>query len=399
MEKFTKNLYFLTINAGSSSVKFSIFSLTEPLNQIVKGKIERIGLANAHFSIHTLSTNKKDEKEVTVKDTNEALTLFFSWLSKTPFQEIKAVGHRVVHGGGKYHLPTKITKELLESLSSLSIFDPEHMPRELEFMKALFQKWPHILHVACFDTAFHHDMPKISQMFSLPRHLEKQGVRRYGFHGLSYDFLFSELKKELTSPLLDKKIILAHLGNGASLCAIKNGKSFDTTMGLTPTSGIAMSTRSGDLDPGLMMFLKKTTGMEIDEFNEMINKKSGLLGISETSQDMQDLLNLQEKDFRAKEAIDYFCMQVKKTIGAYSASLGGIDILVFSGGIGEKAPSIRKAICENLQFLNIEIDNEKNENNEKVLSIKNSKVKIFQLETNEEMIIAKSMLSLYEKRE
>jgi acetate kinase len=251
---------------------------------------------------------------------------------------LTAVGHRVVHGGPKYYKPQRITAEMVTELKQLSPFDPDHMPEEILLTEAFHRRFPDLPQVACFDTAFHHDLPRVAQMLPIPRRYEAQGVRRYGFHGLSYEFLMEELARLAGPDVARGRVILAHLGNGASLAAVHDGKSIDTSMSFTPTAGVPMSTRTGDLDPGLVWYLARTEKMSAKQFNDMVNFQSGLLGISETSSDMRDLLKHETQDVRAAEAVALFCYQVKKWIGSFAAALGGIETLVFAGGIGENAP-------------------------------------------------------------
>jgi acetate kinase len=297
----------------------------------------------------------------------------------------------VVHGGPKYSEPQIITAEMITELRRLSPFDPEHLPEEILLTEAFQRRFPDMEQVACFDTAFHHDLPRVAQLLTIPRRYEAQGIRRYGFHGLSYEFLMGELAR-LGNPAATKgRVILAHLGNGASLAAVRDGRSIDTSMGFTPTAGVTMSTRSGDLDPGLVWYLARSEKMGAKQFNEMVNFQSGLLGISETSSDMRDLLECEADDVRAAEAVALFCYQIKKQIGAYAAALGGLDTLVFSGGIGENAPVIRARICEGLEFLGIEIEVKQNAENEVVISTASSRVAVHVIHTDEEQMIARTV--------
>jgi acetate kinase len=304
---------------------------------------------------------------------------------------LTAVGHRVVHGGPKYSEPQRITPEMIEDLHRLSPFDPEHLPEEILLTEAFHHRFPNLPQVACFDTAFHHDLPRVAQLLPIPRRYEAQGVRRYGFHGLSYAFLMGELARLAGAEAANRRVILAHLGNGASLAAVRNGKSVDTSMSFTPTAGVPMSTRSGDLDPGLVWYLAHTEKMTAKQFNEMVNFHSGLLGISETSSDMRDLLEREPQDVRAAEAVALFCYQVKKWIGAYAAALGGLDTLVFAGGIGENAPVIRARICDGLEFLGIELDQKRNAAGEGVISAAAGRVTVRVIRTDEERMIAETV--------
>jgi acetate kinase len=301
------------------------------------------------------------------------------------------VGHRVVHGGPKYFDPQRITTEMVAELRRLSPFDPEHLPEEILLTQAFHRRFPDLPQVACFDTAFHRDLPRVARLLPIPRRYEAQGVRRYGFHGLSYAFLMEELAHLAGPQAAQGRIILAHLGNGASLAAVHEGKPVDTSISFTPTAGVPMSTRSGDLDPGLLWYLAHTERMSAKQFNEMVNFQSGLLGVSETSSDMHDLLGREAKDTRASEAVELFCYQVKKWIGAFAAVLGGLDMLVFSGGIGENAPEVRSRACEGLGFLGVEVDEERNAANAAMISTDAGRVIVRVMRTNEELMIAKTV--------
>jgi acetate kinase len=304
---------------------------------------------------------------------------------------LTAVGHRVVHGGPKYYKPQRITAEMVTDLKQLSPFDPDHMPEEILLTEAFHRRFPDLPQVACFDTAFHHDLPRVAQMLPIPRRYEAQGVRRYGFHGLSYEFLMEELARLAGPDAAQGRVVLAHLGNGASLAAVRNGKPVDTSMSFTPTAGVPMSTRTGDLDPGLVRYLASTEDMSAKQFNHMVNFQSGLLGISEISSDMRDLLKHETQDVRAAEAVALFCYQVKKWIGAFAAALGGIETVVFAGGIGENAPAVRARICDGLEFLGIELEEKHNAANEGVISAASSRVVVRVIPTDEEQVIAKTV--------
>jgi acetate kinase len=311
------------------------------------------------------------------------------WIEKGNGRDaLTAVGHRVVHGGPKYSEPRLITAEMVEDLKNLSPFDPEHLPQELLLTEAFSRRFPNLPQIACFDTAFHRDMPRVARMLPIPRRYEAKGVRRYGFHGLSYAYLMEELTRLGDPAALKGRVVLAHLGSGASLAAVLDGKSIDTSMGFTPAAGVPMSTRSGDIDPGLLWYLACTEKMSAKQFNEMVNFESGLLGVSQTSSDMHDLLEIETKDVRAAEAIALFCYQVKKWIGAFAAAMGGLDTVVFAGGIGENAPIIRARICDGLQFLGIEIEAKRNTANEAVISSAAGRVIVRVIKTDEEWMIA-----------
>ena len=384
------NPRILTINGGSSSIKFALFEAGDSLRRILEGGIERIGLPEATLRVKGLNQADNFSRSVTAPDHTAAVGALMDWIEERSGRDaLTAVGHRVVHGGPKYSKPQRITAEMVEELHRLSPFDPEHLPEEILLTEAFHRRFPDLPQVACFDTAFHHDLPRVARLLPIPRRYEAQGVRRYGFHGLSYAFLMGELARLAGAEAAQGRVILAHLGNGASLAAVRDGKSVDTSMSFTPTAGVPMSTRSGDLDPGLVWYLARTEKMSAKQFNEMVNFQSGLLGISETSSDMRDLLDRETQDVRAAEAVALFCYQVKKWIGAFAAALGGLDTLVFAGGIGENAPTVRARICDGLGFLGIELEEKRNAANEGVISAAASRVAVRVIHTDEERMIAR----------
>jgi len=292
--------------------------------------------------------------------------------------------------------PELVTPELLDELRQISPYDPDHLPREIELIEAFRRRHPQLSQVACFDTAFHRTMPRVARMLPIPRRYEAKGVQRYGFHGLSYAYLVEELSRLGDPAAATGRVILAHLGNGASMAAVRDGKSMDTSMGFTPTAGLVMSTRSGDLDPGLAPYLERTEQITTHQFYEMVNHKSGLLGVSEISSDMRDLLAQESHDIRAAEAVALFCYQAKKWLGAFAAALGGLDTLVFAGGMGENSPSIRARLCEGLGFLGIEVDEARNAENAAVISTNASRAKVRVIRTDEELMIARSVCRILE---
>ncbi len=379
----------LTINGGSSSIKFALFEAGDSLRRILAGGVERIGLPDAVLRVKGLNPADTFSRPVAAPDHTVAVGALMDWIEERLGRiPLAAVGHRVVHGGPKYSDPQRITKEMIGDLRQLTPFDPEHLPEEILLTEAFHRRFPDLPQVACFDTAFHHDLPRVAQLLPIPRRYEAQGVRRYGFHGLSYSFLMGELARLAGAEAAQGRLILAHLGNGASLAAVHRGKPVDTSMSFTPTAGVPMSTRSGDLDPGLVWYLARTEKMTAKQFNELVNFQSGLLGVSETSSDMRDLLEREAADVRAAEAVALFCYQIKKWIGAYAAALGGLDTLVFSGGIGENCPSLRARICEGLGFLGIELNKTGNAENAAVISADGSRVAARVIRTDEELMIA-----------
>ena len=382
----------LTINGGSSSIKFALFEAGGALRRILGGELERIGTPQASMGVKGSNPRDNFSRSVMAADHRAAVDALMVGIEEHSGRDaLAAVGHRVVHGGAKYSEPQQVTAEMVEELHRLSPFDPEHLPLEIELIEAFRQRQPGLPQVACFDTAFHRTMPRVATLLPIPRRYEAQGVRRYGFHGLSYEFLMAELAR-LGDPAATKgRAILAHLGNGASLAAVRDGKSIDTTMGFTPTAGLVMSSRSGDLDPGLVSYLARTEQMSATQFQKMVTHESGLLGVSETSSDMRDLLDRETKDVRAAEAIALFCYQAKKWIGSFAAALGGLDTLVFAGGIGENAPPVRERICDGLGFLGIELDGECNAKSAPLISSDAGPVKVRVIRTDEELMIARSV--------
>lgn len=385
----------LVINGGSSTLKFALFRMgTTPVREL-SGSIDRIGSPDATLRWTPEGADTVGPEVVAAPDhaacIEPLLTCLTDWLTHRP---LVAIGHRVVHGGPHYRAPQPLTPAVMDELQRLSSYDPEHLPGEIELIKGFAQRYPHLPQVACFDTGFHRDMPRVARLLAIPRRYEKQGLQRYGFHGLSYAFLMRELGRVGAPHEVKGRVILAHLGNGASMAAVKNGRAVDTTMGFTPTSGLPMSRRSGDLDPGLVSYLARMEGMSVDRFHRMVNTESGLLGVSETSSDMRDLLKEERTDARVAEAVALFCYHVKKSIGALAAALGGLDTLIFSAGIGEHSPIVRARICEGLEFLGVIIDPVRNEAGEAVISREGSRVIVRVIHTDEESEIARSVVEV-----
>jgi acetate kinase len=381
----------LTINGGSSSIRFALYRVEDPLKQGLYGKVDRIGLDGTNLTFHDPAKNQQDSRKLVASDHKSAANLLIDWLEEQgSFGSVRAIGHRVVHG--MHHTaPELVTQELLDELDRIRPYDPDHLPREIELIEVFRRRHPKLPQVACFDTAFHHTMPRVAKLLPIPRRFEAKGIQRYGFHGLSYSYLMEELARLGDASATTGRVILAHLGNGASLAAVRDGKSIDTSMGFTPTAGLVMSTRSGDLDPGVAPFLARTEQIDTKQFYDMVNHKSGLLGVSETSSDMRDLLDHEKQDVRAAEAVALFCYQAKKWIGSFAAALGGLDTLVFAGGIGENAPAVRKRICEGLGFLGLELDKTRNTKTADVISAEASRVTVRVIRTNEELMIARSV--------
>ncbi|VTR97369.1 acetate kinase : Acetate kinase OS=Singulisphaera acidiphila (strain ATCC BAA-1392 / DSM 18658 / VKM B-2454 / MOB10) GN=ackA PE=3 SV=1: Acetate_kinase [Gemmata massiliana] len=359
--------HILTINAGSSSTKFATFTAGGAPQEISHGKLERLDSAGAVL----------DELEARGATT-----------------QLAGIGHRLVHGGSDRVASELVTPELLRDLKQLEPLDPTHLPAELELIAACTERFPGVPQVACFDTAFHRGLPTVARTLPIPRRYQTQGIRRYGFHGISYEFLMEELARTAGAEVARGRIVLAHLGSGASMAAVHNGSCVDTTMGFTPTGGLVMGTRTGDLDPGVLVHLARTEKLSADQIDKLVNRESGLRGISETSSDIRELLAHESTDPRAAEALAVFCYQARKWIGAMAAALGGLDTLVFSGGIGENAPEIRTRICANLAFLGVTLDPVRNAASAPVISPDGSSTTVRVIRTNEEAMIARTVSRL-----
>jgi acetate kinase len=381
----------LAINGGSSSIKFALYQMGEPLERRLYGKVDRIGLSGTNLTFHDSGEMPQARRSLAAADHISAASFLIDWLeAQEAFASVQAVGHRVVHGM-THSEPEQVTPQLIDELRRITPYDPDHLPREIELIEAFRERHPNLPQVACFDTAFHRTMARVARMLPIPRRYEAKGIQRYGFHGLSYSYLMEELAR-LEDPAATKgRVILAHLGNGASLAAVRNGKSIDTSMGFTPAAGLVMSTRSGDLDPGLVSFMARSEQMTALQFDQMVNRESGLLGVSETSSDLRDLLAQEAGDVRAAEAVALFCYQAKKWIGSFAAALGGLDTLVFAGGIGENAALVRARICDGLGFLGIELNQERNAENAGVISTDAGRVTVRLIRTDEECMIARSV--------
>ena len=379
----------LAINGGSSSIKFAVYQAGSLQESTLSGTLDRIGRGATLSWRATQGATFVGHTEV--PDDQPAPRLLIDWLeARKEFSDVSAVGHRVVHGM-THTQPERITLDVLDELRRATPCAPDHLPREIELIEAFRERHPHLPQVACFDTTFHAKMPRVATLLPIPRRYQVKGVQRYGFHGLSYAYLLEELARVAGPAAAHGRVILAHLGNGASLAAVQGGTSIDTTMGFTPAAGLVMSTRTGDLDPGLVSFLAHTEQMTTPQFHQMINHESGLLGVSEISADMRDLLAREADDVRAADAVALFCYQAKKWVGAFAAALGGLDTLVFSAGIGERGASIRARICENLGFLGIALDDGRNAVHAAVISEEGSRVTVRVIPTNEELMIARSV--------
>lgn len=379
----------LTINSGSSSLKVGLYTLNQTDKLVFSAALERIGRPNSHMQV-------KDDRGVIVfdqplvlPDFNTALKVWFKWLQdNSPGLALAAVGHRVVHGGSHYSEPQLITPQLVANLQGLVPLAPNHLPQAITAIQLISKLYPELPQVACFDTAFHHHMPRVAQLYALPRALLEAGVMRYGFHGLSYEYILYELGR-LDPKAAQGRLIIAHLGNGASMAAVLGGLSLDTTMGFTPTGGLVMSTRTGDLDPGVLLYLLQEKHLTPDDMHELLNQKSGMLGVSGSSGNMQELLEKEATEPHAAEAVELFCYQARKFIGALTTVLGGLDTLIFTGGIGEHAAPIRQRICAGLEFLGIELAKDSNEAHAPVISSKENSLVVRVIPTDEDLMIAR----------
>lgn len=382
--------FVLVLNAGSSSLKFCIYrrAQTERWRLEARGQMEGIGTA-ARFSAKDAEDKKIADEKLgeTVRDARQALDALAGWLrSRYQGAKVLGVGHRVVHGGANYSQPTVVTPQVLAELKKLIPLAPLHQPHNLAAIEAVLEQLPDVPQVACFDTAFHRGQSAVAQLVPLPREIRDNGVQRYGFHGLSYEYIASVLP-QVAPEITRGRVIVAHLGSGASMCAMKEGKSIDSTLGFTALDGLCMGTRPGSVDPGVILYLFQILGLSAKQVEDMLYKKSGLLGISGISNDMRDLLA--SKEPAAHLAVDYFIYRAAKEIGAMAAALNGIDALVFTAGIGERSAEIRKRICAASAWLGLELDPEVNESNGLRISRSGRRVTAWVIPTNEELMIAR----------
>ncbi|MCC7242388.1 MAG: acetate/propionate family kinase [Acidobacteria bacterium] len=386
----------LTINGGSSSVRFALFEAGPTPQRQLGGRIDRIGTRQATLTVDDADGLARRER-FAARDRRAAVAELLDWLDAQPaFASVGAVGHRVVHGL-RHTEPARVTPALLSELHRLTPYAPDHLPWEIALIEACRRRYPRMSQVACFDTAFHRTLPPVARRLPIPRRYADRGVERYGFHGLSYASLMDTLGR-LDAAAARGRVILAHLGSGASLAAVRAGKCVDTSMGFTPAAGLMMGTRSGDLDPGLAGYLARTERMSPARFERLVNHECGLLGVSGTSADVRDLLARQAHDARAREAITLFCYQAAKWIGAFAAALGGLDTLVFAGGIGEHAPAVRARICRGLGWLGIDLDPRRNRRNAALISRTTGRVRVRVIPTDEERMIAAEVLRTLNRR-
>ena len=362
--------HIITINGGSSSIKCAVFDGDNLLKRVLSAEVQRIGQDRTVLIARRKDRDETEEHPIDASTHQHAAEQLIAWLLQEVSREsIVAIGHRVVHGGVHLVEHQVVTDELVAELKRTQPLDLAHLPREIELIESFRAKFLSIPQVACFDTAFHRDLPRVATLLPIPRRYEQAGVRRFGFHGLSYAFLMEELARIAGERAAMGRIILAHLGSGASMAAVKGGKPIDTTMAFTPTAGLVMGTRPGDLDPGLLVYMMRVEKKSPEEMDEFISKRCGLIGISETSYDMRDLVERRKTDPRAADAIDLFCYQARKFIGAYAAAMGGLDTLVFAGGIGEHSATVRWQICDGLDFLGVHLDESRNTAGDAIISI------------------------------
>jgi acetate kinase len=378
----------LSLNSGSSSLKFALFQISGAAERrLASGAVEDIG-PNARISLRNTAGQRLLDKTGDLSKAQQCIAAVFEALDQFRLPRPDAAGHRIVHGGPLYTAPQKITRAVQERLKDLVPLAPLHLPAQIEIIEAISHHYPDLPQVACFDTAFHAGMPEVARRLPLPRAFWEKGIVRYGFHGLSYEFILSSLGAEGGG-----RLIIAHLGNGASMAAIRDRKPMDTSMGLTPTGGFMMSTRTGDLDPGVVLYLSRA-GYNAQQLEAMLNRESGLFGVSGSSSDMKTLLENRARDPRADEAIQMFCYGVRKFIGAYTAVLGGVDRLVFTGGIGERATDVREEICKGLEFLGIQLDSQLNAQSAAIISRPGIACIVQVIVTDEDLMIARHTAQL-----
>lgn len=393
-------MVLLSINAGSSSLKVSVFDRTQLNTPRASLSVEGIGTPNAALIPDGVYGSAETEHPV-IDSFDDAADQVKSWLSSklnVQSNDIEAIGYRVVHGGERYKEASLVTDDLLAYLKSITPLAPNHMPATLTAINAFREAYPEAPQVACFDTSFFHDIPEVAKMFPLPLDLQKEhNIRRYGFHGLSYQFLLNSFKENEGEAAAKGRVIMAHLGSGASIAATKDGAPIDMSMGFTPVSGIMMSTRSGDLEPGLVTYLQNEVGMSVAEVSDLVAHKSGLLGVSGVTADMYTLIQTQHENENVAFTLDLFSYKITKTIGSYIAALGGVDSIIFSGGIGERSAEIRARVLKNFGFLGLELDEERNGKNARQISTDTSKVGVHVIQTQEDYSIITQSLAVINK--
>ena len=390
---YLQTMSILTVNVGSSSLKLAVYE-TKNLDRKAALAVERVGSTGARLTVKR--SDRSFEHKIEAKDVASAIDDVFQRVPELFASDLDAIGHRIVHGGGNHPKPAAITPSLLHELRELGHLDPTHMPQSLSVIGSMTHRFSNVPQFACFDTAFHHSMPDVAQCYPLPQWTVKAGVRRYGFHGLSCESIIGQLK-QLDARAIAGRMLIAHLGNGASVTAVREGASVDTSMGFSPTGGLMMGTRSGDLDPTVVTFLARTRTLTPDGIEKLLNKESGLLGVSGQSQDMRDLLGRAASDPRAADAIELYCYVARKHFGMLTAALGGVDTIVFTGGVGEHAALIREKICGDLGHLGVQLDRKRNAANDAVISAEKSRVVVRVIATDEDLVIARHVAALLTK--
>jgi len=370
-------------------VKAGLFDMHDGERLVLSALGERIGAADARLELRDAAGKVLRQQQGDIADHAAALRQLFNWLQELgPETALEAIGHRVVHGGARFVQPTRVSVDVLAQLRKLTAIDPDHLPQAIAGMQIALEAYPPLPQVACFDTAFHRDKPRVATLYALPHDALDSGIVRYGFHGLSYEYVLGRLRAEAPAAA-NGRLIIAHLGSGASMAAVRDGVSIDTTMGFSPTGGLMMGTRSGDIDPGVLLYLLRERGLSADGLSELVNARAGLLGVSGTSADLRDLLAREGSDARAADAVGLFCYQARKFLGALAAVLGGLDSLVFTGGIGEHAAPIRSRICAGLEFLGLQIDERRNAEHAPIISAEHSRVMVRVIPTDEALMIAR----------
>lgn len=386
----------LTINGGSSTIKFAVYTQGESPQRLLKGQIENIGQPG---TVLTASTpDGSDTSPIEAADHRGAALALIDWLTgSNAHVELAAISHRVVHGGLHLNQHQLVTPALLDELRRMQPLDLTHLPLEISLIEAFQERFRDVPQVACFDSAFHRNLPRVAQLLPIPRRYWEEGVRRLGFHGLSYTYLMGELQRVAGEAAANGRVILAHLGSGASMAAVRAGEPIDTTMAFTPAAGLMMGTRPGDLDPGLLVYLMRVEKMTPAQMDDFVSHCCGLAGVSDTTSDVRALTARRGTDPRAAEALDLFCYQAKKWLGAYAAALGGVETLVFSGGIGEHSPDVRAAICNGLEFLGLRLDPGLNAASAPVISAADSRVTVRVIPTDEEAVMARIVFDVIMK--
>jgi acetate kinase len=393
--------HILTVNGGSSTIKFAVFRLGEAPTRILSGQVQGIGSSAPDFTAIDTSRNETHHATFSAGDHRQAAHDLIDWikdsLGNAPLQ---AIGHRVVHGGVRLDRHQAITADLMRELRRTQPLDLAHLPREIALIEAFRERFPTVLQVACFDTAFTRALPPVAQILPVPLRYFKAGIRRLGFHGLSYMYLVEELHR-IEGTAADGRLILAHLGSGASMAALHRGVPVETSMAFTPTSGLMMSTRSGDIDPGLLVYIMRTEKLTAEQMDQFVSHDCGLAGVSESTGDMREVIAHLSSDEKSRQAFDLFCYEAKKWIGAYAAVLGGIETLVFSGGIGEHSPEVRLRICDGLEFLGLHLDPARNAGcttGADIISPPASRVVVRVIPTDEELMIARIVSDLIARK-